>query len=251
MECERHAVLASVVQKYGHMYYHFLEETLPRWVWLRCWLSRAVWDSRRGYRGSFLVQHGGWGWAAAALLTRGWSVTSGSWHLSPTAALVDEWVQEVPLPESQGACPLPCPCRRVALLLKAGLPPDAKLMTWGQPYEYEVRSGCCTGEASTMCGRASCACSEQTPGRAQNMMSPTFAPVSLGSPAPSSCLLQYLQLLGIPPERVVAYDPTRIYCADTLLLPTPTPRITPPREALLAAREALGVRTLPQVGRCC
>lgn len=70
-------------------------------------------------------------------------------------------------------------------------------------------------------------------------------------PTPSYCLVQYLQLLGIPPERVVAYDPTRIYCADMLLLPTPAPRITPPREALLAAREALGVRTLPQVGRCC
>jgi hypothetical protein len=28
--CERHPVLASVVQRYGHMYYHFVMETLPR-----------------------------------------------------------------------------------------------------------------------------------------------------------------------------------------------------------------------------
>lgn len=84
--------------------------------------------------------------AAAALLTRGWSVTSGSWHLPPTAALAAVEVQDV-RQGSQGACPLPCPCRRVALLLKAGLPPGAKLLTWGQPYEYEVRSGCCSGEA--------------------------------------------------------------------------------------------------------
>ena len=30
--CERHPALASVVQKYGGMYYHFVEEALPRWV---------------------------------------------------------------------------------------------------------------------------------------------------------------------------------------------------------------------------
>lgn len=30
--CERHPVMASVVQRYGHMYYHFVMETLPRWV---------------------------------------------------------------------------------------------------------------------------------------------------------------------------------------------------------------------------
>lgn len=28
--CERHPLLASVVQRYGHMYYHFVMETLPR-----------------------------------------------------------------------------------------------------------------------------------------------------------------------------------------------------------------------------
>lgn len=55
-ECERHTALASVVQKYGHMYYHFVEEALPR----------------------------------------------------------------------------------MALLLKAQLPPGTKLLTWGAPYEYEV-----------------------------------------------------------------------------------------------------------------
>lgn len=30
--CERFSSLASVVQRYGHMYYHFVEEALPRWV---------------------------------------------------------------------------------------------------------------------------------------------------------------------------------------------------------------------------
>lgn len=29
-ECEQYASLASIVQRYGHMYYHFLEEALPR-----------------------------------------------------------------------------------------------------------------------------------------------------------------------------------------------------------------------------
>lgn len=43
----------------------------------------------------------------------------------------------------------------------------------------------------------------------------------------------------------MAYDPGRTYCANTLLVPTPTPRITPPREALEATREALGVMVLP------
>lgn len=30
--CEQHTLLASVIQRYGHMYYHFLAETLPRWA---------------------------------------------------------------------------------------------------------------------------------------------------------------------------------------------------------------------------
>ena len=31
--------------------------------------------------------------------------------------------------------------RRVALLLKAGLPAGTKILTWGQPYEYEASGG--------------------------------------------------------------------------------------------------------------
>lgn len=58
---------------------------------------------------------------------------------------------------------------------------------------------------------------------------------------------QWLKLLGIPASSIVPYDPAREYCAATLLLPTPTPRITPPREALLSVRRALGVVTLPEV----
>lgn len=34
--------------------------------------------------------------------------------------------------------------------------------------------------------------------------------------------------------------------ADRLLVPTPTPRITPPREALGLVRSGLGVQTLPE-----
>lgn len=33
--CERYASLATVVQRFGHMYYHFLAETLPRVVLLQ------------------------------------------------------------------------------------------------------------------------------------------------------------------------------------------------------------------------
>jgi hypothetical protein len=31
-QCTKHGRLASVIQRYGHMYYHFLEETLPRYL---------------------------------------------------------------------------------------------------------------------------------------------------------------------------------------------------------------------------
>lgn len=48
-------------------------------------------------------------------------------------------------------------------------------------------------------------------------------------------------------SQVVPYNASRVYCADRLLVPTPTPRITPPREGLLAVRTGLGVRTLPEV----
>ena len=33
--CERHSVLGSLIQRYGHMYYHFLVEALPRALLLR------------------------------------------------------------------------------------------------------------------------------------------------------------------------------------------------------------------------
>lgn len=46
--------------------------------------------------------------------------------------------------------------------------------------------------------------------------------------------------LGISADRLVTYEPSKVYCAGTLLFPTPTPRITPPREALALTRTALG-----------
>ncbi|KAL4435565.1 hypothetical protein ABPG77_002528 [Micractinium sp. CCAP 211/92] len=113
--CEHFPAMATVVQRFGAMYYHFLEEALPR----------------------------------------------------------------------------------VALLQSSGLlTSDVKLLTWGQPYEYE-----------------------------------------------------YLELLGIPRSQVVPYNASRVYCADRLLVPTPTPRITPPREALGLVRSGLGVQTLPEAER--
>ena len=54
---------------------------------------------------------------------------------------------------------------------------------------------------------------------------------------------QYLTRLGISLSQVVTYDPEATYSAWTLLYPTPVPRITPAREALWAARKALGVRS--------
>ncbi len=45
--------------------------------------------------------------------------------------------------------------------------------------------------------------------------------------------------------QIVVFDPLKLYCADRLLFPTPTPRVTPPREALGALREALHVGVLP------
>ena len=38
----RHGRLASVVQKYGHMYYHFLHEVLPRVILLRPYLDAGT-----------------------------------------------------------------------------------------------------------------------------------------------------------------------------------------------------------------
>jgi len=115
-QCNHHFPrMASVVQRYGHMYYHWLEETLPR----------------------------------------------------------------------------------VVMLQDAGaLTPDTKLLTWGQPYEKA-----------------------------------------------------WLQALGVHPDQIVTYDPETLYCADLLLVPTPVPRITPPKESLLAVRSALGVTVLPESQR--
>ena len=50
------------------------------------------------------------------------------------------------------------------------------------------------------------------------------------------------------PAAVFRLRPCRPHpAADRLLVPTPTPRITPPREGLMAVRRGLGVRTLPEV----
>jgi hypothetical protein len=82
----------------------------------------------------------------------------------------------------------------VALLAASGrLTSDVKLLTWGQPYEYE-----------------------------------------------------YLERLGVQRDQIVPYNASRVYCAERLLVPTPTPRITPPREGLQAVRSGLGVATLPE-----
>ena len=116
IQCTHHfPKLATVIQRYGHMYYHWLEETLPR----------------------------------------------------------------------------------VVMLQDAGaLTPDTKILTWGKPYE----------EA-------------------------------------------WLTALGVRSDQIVVYDPEALYCADVLLVPTPVPRITPPKEGLLAVRSALGVKVLPEKQR--
>lgn len=53
--CERHGTLASAIQRYGHMYYHFLLEALPRWV--GGWVPGGV----AGWRVAGWVA-GLWGW---------------------------------------------------------------------------------------------------------------------------------------------------------------------------------------------
>ena len=115
-QCTHHYPrMASVIQRYGHMYYHWVEETLPR----------------------------------------------------------------------------------VVMLQDAGvLTPDTKLLTWGKPYEAA-----------------------------------------------------WLQALGVHPDQIVTYDPEVLYCADLLFVPTPVPRITPPKESLMAVRSALGVTVLPESKR--
>ena len=59
----------------------------------------------------------------------------------------------------------------------------------------------------------------------------------------------WLQTIGVRSDQLVKFDPEAVYCADVLLVPTPVPRITPPKEALLAVRSALGVRVLPEAER--
>jgi len=109
-------LLATTIQRYGHMYYHFVVETLPKLV----------------------------------------------------------------------------------LLKEAGLPEGTKILMWGEPYEQK-----------------------------------------------------FLDILGIPKEAVVKYDPLKVYTADVLYFPTPTPRITPARESLEMTREVfLGAEeVLPEAER--
>ena len=111
---EHFDALASTVQKYGHMYYHFVAEGLPKFVMLK----------------------------------------------------------------------------------QAGLPEGTKVLTYGMPFEKE-----------------------------------------------------YLDRLGFQGEDLVPYETDKAYSADVLYMPTPTPRITPPREALESVREALDVRVLPEEER--
>ena len=126
--------------------------------------------------------------------------------------------------------PVPQALPRVALLAASGmLTANVRVLTWGlQPYEYD-----------------------------------------------------YLSLLGVQASQVLPYNASQVYCAGTdarrhdtctqlrgqqqpeaphqlhcsplhctaerLLVPTPTPRITPPREGLQLVRQGLGVQTLPAV----
>lgn len=52
-------------------------------------------------------------------------------------------------------------------------------------------------------------------------------------------------LFSLPARRFC--HPRSCLSADRLLVPTPTPRITPPREGLQLVRQGLGVATLPEV----
>ena len=58
---------------------------------------------------------------------------------------------------------------------------------------------------------------------------------------------KFLDILGIPQEMVVKYDPLKVYTADVLFFPTPVPRITPARESLEMTREGIGANeALPE-----
>jgi capsular polysaccharide biosynthesis protein len=117
---EAHALLGTLIQPFGWMYYHFVVETLPKLVLLRDALP------------------------AAASLPR-------------LTAAADAW-------NASGA----------------------RLLLWGAPWEAD-----------------------------------------------------WLQLLGVPRGAAVAYNPETRYSASLLLLPSPVPSVTPPSEALHAARGAV------------
>lgn len=51
--------------------------------------------------------------------------------------------------------------------------------------------------------------------------------------------VQWLALMNVTQDRIVRFDPEKVYCIDRLLFPTPTPKIEPPRESLVTLRTAL------------
>ena len=250
-ECERHGALASVIQRYGHMYFHFVAEALPRSV-------------------------GGWvgEWRATPTTTPpintvlGGGVEGGWDGLTPHPAHPRTSLAPPPpsLPPSLPLCDAP----RVVLLQQSGLLTlDTLILTWGQPYEAQASRGWVGGGCQRLLGgvgrggRVS-----ETPAHvgsgalARSLLRlpphthhhhhqppnhPTTQPTPHPPTHPHNTRMQFYERLGIPPTQLLKYNASTVYCSDTLLLPTPTPRITPPREALLAAREALGVRTLPEV----
>lgn len=60
----------------------------------------------------------------------------------------------------------------------------------------------------------------------------------------------WLQLLGINPAQVEIYDPTVYYCADELIVPSPSKIITPAKEGYLELRAAAGAsEPLPESER--
>jgi len=60
---------------------------------------------------------------------------------------------------------------------------------------------------------------------------------------------QYLDLLGIDPARIVPYDPTRVYRARELYLPSLVPTDEPSREAVEAARRMVVPEPAPREER--
>lgn len=135
---ERFGTLATLIQPYGWMYYHFVCETLPKLVQLRDVLPAESWG-------------GGEGAAASTPPANGSSSDSSG--------------------GDSGGGDAPSPLR---------------LLLWGQPWEAA-----------------------------------------------------WLELLRIPRGAPVALRPDTRYAASTLLLPSPVEAVTPSREALVAARDAV------------